>query len=42
MIAMYAATPEIKRSSIMDFNLRTTQTFYTTSPTQRGKYLPQK
>ena len=23
------------------FNLRTTQTFYTTSPTQRGKYLPQ-
>ena len=22
-------------------NLRTTQTFYTTSPTQRGKYLPQ-
>ena len=26
--------------ALISINLRTTQTFYTTSPTQRGKYLP--
>ena len=30
------------RILMFSINLRTTQTFYMTSPTQRGKYLPQK